>query len=232
MSSGVSVVDYYDVTATWFANTRISERDRERARIIDEITGGPHRVLELGAGFGGAAAATADLGHEVVALERSPCRASFAQRHLWAQRPGVLHVVEGDFRDVELPGSFNVVAYWMGFGVGTDHEQLMLLRRIRDWLAPGGRALLDVFDPQWWRAENGSERHGRRISRRFGFDAKRSCLVLTYWRTQHSQRREVTELLRCYSPLEMSSLVNAAGLVEVQRHGPSGECSYLVELMP
>src|SRR5262245_40060793 len=94
----------------------VAEEHRERAAAIGRLAGGgPKRVLELGAGGGQAAAAAADLGHTVVALDLSPAALAHARR-LAAERPsGALTVVEGDFYAVELAGPFDVVCYWDGF---------------------------------------------------------------------------------------------------------------------
>jgi len=78
-----------------------------------------------------AAAATADLGHEVVAVELVPAGAAHAR--MLASRPergGSLSVIEGDFYRVELAQTFDVVCYWDGFGIGSDADQRRLLRRM------------------------------------------------------------------------------------------------------
>ena len=132
----------------------------ERAATINRLCGAePKRVLELGAGAGGSAAATADLGHTVVAIELSPLRAAYAQDLANEPRAGSLTVIHGDFYTTEFDHPFNVVTYWNGFGVGTDADQRRLLTRIRTWLAPGGVALVDVFSPWRWAREAGQSHH-------------------------------------------------------------------------
>src|SRR5438046_208747 len=130
--------DFYDRTALWWGTSGITDRDRARALLVNESAGRSCRVLELGAGFGGAAAATADLGHRVIAVERSAQRAALARRHEWKSRSGELEIIEADFDSVVLEGPFDVVAYWSGFGVGNDASQASLLTRVRGWLAPAG----------------------------------------------------------------------------------------------
>ena len=67
----------------------MADDGRRRAAAIGRLAGdGPKRVLELGAGGGQAAAATTDLGHDVVAVElvsaaaehASPARITNARR--------------------------------------------------------------------------------------------------------------------------------------------------------
>jgi hypothetical protein len=70
---------------------------------------------------------------------------------------GSLRAIEGDFYATEPPGKFDVVAYFDGFGIGTDEDQRRLLRRIVGWLVPGGCALMDVLVPWYWSPRAGNE---------------------------------------------------------------------------
>ncbi len=202
--------DFYDRTALWWGSSAPTARDRDRALRIHR-PGRPLRVLELGAGFGGAAASTADLGHDVVAIERSPRRAALARRHLVRARPGRLDVIEGDFLECAIGGTFDVVVCWSGFGGGDDSTHVEILCRVREWLAPDGVGLVDVFDPVWWEAANGSERSAGGLHRRFGFDATTRRLSIACW----SERRPMdvyVENVRCYEPREFLMLAERAGL--------------------
>jgi SAM-dependent methyltransferase len=99
------VQPFFDTAATWWGRPEIRDVDRERAAAIERFCGpGPKRVLELGAGGGATAAATADCGHRVTAVELSPVRAGFA-RALAVNRE--VKVVEGDFSTVDLDGRFD-----------------------------------------------------------------------------------------------------------------------------
>jgi SAM-dependent methyltransferase len=223
--------DFYDRTALWWGKSAPTERDRERALRIHGL-GRSLRVLELGAGFGGAAASTADLGHDVVAIERSPMRAALARRHLVQLRAGRLDVIEADFLDLVLETTFDVVAYWSGFGSGEGPTHSSILRRIRDWLGSGGRALVDVFDPIWWKAASGSERVIAGIHRRLGFDAETQRLSVTCW-TERRRDATCVESVRCYGADEIVALADLVGLAVVHgdKCGPSHATpSYLVEL--
>jgi protein-L-isoaspartate O-methyltransferase len=121
---------FYTRRSKWFGPTGIFPEHRARALEIERLCGrGRKRILELGAGTGGTAAAMADLGHEVVAIELSPVRAVFA-RELAAQGRTSLTLLEADFYTVDVPSQFDVVCYWDGFGVGSDADQQRLLRRV------------------------------------------------------------------------------------------------------
>lgn len=221
-----ATVDFYDATADWLATTKISAIDRRRARLADELPRGPHRVLELGAGFGGTAAATADLGHDVTAVERSPRRAAVARRHLLQERPGRLRIVSADFLRVELDGPYSVVACWSGFGSGQLDEHAVLLRRIAGWLAADGVGLVDVFDPDWWQRADGDERDLAGVRRRFGFDHVAQSFEIRYWFPRFSPflgDASVHERVRCYDADEFADLCRTAGLRVLSTQVRGGE---------
>jgi SAM-dependent methyltransferase len=190
----------------------VAEEHRRRAAAIGRLAGGgPKRVLELGAGGGQAAAAAADLGHTVVALDLARAALACARR-LAAQRPaGALTVVEGDFYTVELAGPFDVVCYWDGFGIGEDDDQRRLLRRIAGWLAPGGRALIDINTPWYWAGAAGRKMQVGQALRRYDFDAE-GCRLLDTWWPLDDPAQEVTQSLRCYGPADLRLLLEGTGL--------------------
>ena len=183
-----------------------------RAAAIGRLAGpGRKRVLELGAGGGQAAAAAADLGHDVVAVELVPAAAAHARRLAEARRAGALTVVCGDFYEVEPGGRFDVVCYWDGFGVGADADQRRLLRRVRGWLAAGGCALLDVNTPWYWASAAGREMRFGEVARRYEFDAE-GCRMLDRWWSVGAEDDKVTQSLRCYSPADLRLLLEGTGL--------------------
>jgi SAM-dependent methyltransferase len=225
-------LDFYDRTAWWLGTTEINERDRQRASFVDALGVCPLRVLELGAGFGGTAAATADLGHHVVALELSSTRIAFARRHAWTKRRGVLEVLQVDFNRVVLNQSFDVVAYWSGFGVGDDLAQLILLRRIHQWLKVGGLAVIDIFDPIWWARANGTYELKNGICQQLGYDQLSRRLSVTRW-PEGRASAAVTEAVRCYTFDEIVEMAaNARLAVANTRPDIAGHhgVRYLVEL--
>ena len=58
-----------------------ADSHRQKARLVEELVGaGPLRILELGAGGGQIAAALAELGHAVAALELAPSLGAHARR--------------------------------------------------------------------------------------------------------------------------------------------------------
>lgn len=199
------------------------DEHREKVGAVERLAGpGPKRILELGPGGGQNAAAAADLGHTVVAVELVPELAAHAAG-LAAARPG-MRVINASFYEVALDGPFDVVAYWDGFGVGEDADQRRLLRRIAGWLAPGGCALIDIYTPWYWAAADGVEMRWEGAGRRYGFDAD-GCRMLDIWWPAGDEARAVTQSLRCYSPADLRLLLEGTGL-ELAGLEPGGAVDY------
>lgn len=222
------VKPYFTRQAEWFGPTGIFPEHRERAAVIERLCGGgPKRILELGSGAGGTAAAMADLGHTVVAVELSPARVAHA-RGLAKERPNLL-VLEADFYSVELTGRFDVVCYWDGFGVGTDDDQRRLLRRVaHKWLAEDGKMLLDVYLPSTWAARAGEEERLSHLWRlvegevrtvdldiplkkRYDFDPLSSRMSIELWPIR-KRREAIKQWVRCYAPADLVLLLEGTGL--------------------
>lgn len=213
------VKDFYTRKSEWFGPSGILDHHRARAATVERLgKAGPKRVLELGAGAGGSAAATADLGHSVVALELSSLRAQYARDLAAQERAGALTILEADFYTVELAGPFDVVTYWNGFGIGTDADQRRLLQRIAgEWLAPDGCILIDVFSPwQWVRVAGTEERDEESdLIQRNDFDPV-GCRFLDHWWPVSNPTERITQSIRCYTPGDFLLLMQNIPLV-VQR---------------
>jgi SAM-dependent methyltransferase len=213
------VRSFYSQTGTWWgaAEGRISDRDHQRVALLHQHTGaGPSRVLELGAGYGTTASVMAQAGHVVTAVEISD-RADFAARFT----DGSLTLIKDDFYSVELPGQFDVVCYWDGFGVGSDDDQRRLLRRIAtQWLRPGGTALIEVYSPFVWARWDGDEEHklpnpargyDHELFERTTFDPVTCTAIDTWWDAARPDEK-FTQRLRCYTPADLALLLAGASL--------------------
>lgn len=240
---------FYDRKGEVSGPSGVLEHHRERAAAIERFgaktTG---RVLELGCGAGGSAVATAELGYQVVAVELSPVRAQFARQLIKDHGHLSIEVVEGDFMTVDLPGRFDAVTYWNGFGVGSDADQRRLLRRVHDWLAADGVVVLDVFNPLGWSRLAGefSTDEETGLRRAVDFDAVESRFIDTWWFDGESGP-PLAQSVRCYSPADFMLMLEGTRLhlvraeVEGQLleevdhgvHGPLGEAwGYRVLLAP
>jgi len=221
------VVPYFTKQSEWFGPTGIFPEHRERAASVARLCGeGPKRVLELGSGAGGTAAAMADLGNTVVAVELAPSRAEHARE--LARHYRNLQVVEADFYAVELTDRFDVVCYWDGFGIGTDADQRRLLRRVvREWLSEDGKMLVDVYLPSTWAAKAGEEERLRSIwryvdgevrtvnldvplKRRYDFDPVFSRVSIELWPIRR-RKEAIKQWVRCYAPADLLLLLEGTG---------------------
>jgi SAM-dependent methyltransferase len=190
----------------------VADEHRQKVGAIAEFAGlGPKRVLELGAGGGQCAAAAAELGYHVTAIEITPTLAAHARQLAERFPRGVLSIIEGDFYDVELDGRFDVICYWDGFGIGEDADQRALLRRIAAWLAPGGRVLIDINTPWYWAMAAGQGWQVGQAMRRYDFDAN-MCRMLDRWWPIGDESRAITQSLRCYSPADLRMLLEGSDL--------------------
>lgn len=111
------------------------------ARLADVMVGRGARILDIGSGMGRVAAALQARGHAVTAVEPDPALVEQSRRTY----PG-LAVVHADILDVapgDLGADFDLVVLVGNVMVflAPDTER-DVLRRVREVLAPGGRALV------------------------------------------------------------------------------------------
>lgn len=208
------VRDFYEKQNEWFRFTdeEVSDSHREKALLIEELAGpGLKRILELGAGAGQVAAATADLGHRVTAVELVPALAANVQRLADSQSSRKMTVLNEDFYTVDLADSFDVVCYWDGFGIGTDDDQRRLFQRIAEWLTPTGCALLDVGTPWYAASVNGRGWEVGDAERQYSFDAD-GCRWEDTWWPKGKPEASVRQSTRCYSPADLRLLLAGTGL--------------------
>jgi SAM-dependent methyltransferase len=207
---------WLDRPAIWatFSPREPPVRARRRAAAIERLAGpGAKRVLELGAGSGITAGAIAWLGHTVVAVDIVEQAVASARRIAAELPPGALTVVQGDFYQIQLRDSFDVVCYFDGFGIGADADQRRLLRCIAGWLQPGGCALIDIYAPWYWANAAGEVFEEDNVNYRTDFDAEESRLVESIWPLGEDETQAVTQRLRCYSPADLRLLLEGTGLV-------------------
>jgi SAM-dependent methyltransferase len=217
------VKEFYTKSALWTGTSPcVADHDRARAASIERLCGdGVRSILELGAGDGATAAATSELGYDVIALEFCPPLAEQARKLSYDPRKGLFIVIDEDYYDVELNNTFDVVCMWDSFGAGSDSDQRLLLRRIaKRWIATGGCALIDVFSPWWWARRAGEEFHlpGGALSpqsvdmvSRYDFDPIGGRFINTRYPT-NEENKAVTQSTRCYTPADLALLLEGTGL--------------------
>jgi SAM-dependent methyltransferase len=115
-------------------------------------TKGP--VLEGGCGSGRVSFEMARAGAEVVGFDRSASMLARAARRREREAPDVAArttFVEADFRTFDLGRTFSlaVIPFRAFQSLLTPEDQMQALSRFHRALEPGGRLILDVFDPKY-----------------------------------------------------------------------------------
>ncbi|MCP3423549.1 class I SAM-dependent methyltransferase [Nocardioides pinisoli] len=137
----------------FYADARLYDRlfpggDRAVAFYRAEADRHGGSVLELGSGTGHKLIPIAADGHPCTGLERSPAMLGEARRKA-AERGVEVEWVQGDMRELDLGRTFDLVVIAANslLHLQTSEELVGCLRSVRRHLAPGGRLVLDVFNP-------------------------------------------------------------------------------------
>ncbi|EOO76305.1 MULTISPECIES: class I SAM-dependent methyltransferase [Bacillus cereus group] len=178
------------------------------AKEVQEQVGHPFQtMLELGAGNGGFARAMSKLRVRMTTVELVSELVSFAKEH--SSSDIAIHC--GDFYQINFEEKFDVVSYLDGFGVGTDDEQLILLKRIKNWMKDDGCALIDIYQPLYWKKVSGQEMSLSAAMRKYEYDSINERM-LDHWWNPNQPNEIVTQSLRCYTVEEISDLCDEANL--------------------
>ena len=175
---------------------------------VQEQVGYPMQtMLELGAGNGGFARAMSKLNVKMTTVELVPELVAFAREH--SSEDITIHC--GDFYQIDIPEKFDVVSYLDGFGVGTDEEQLYLLKRIKNWMKDDACALIDIYQPLYWKKVSGKEMRLGSAMRKYEYDNSNERMLDHWWDPAYPNDI-VTQSLRCYTVEEISTLCDEANL--------------------
>jgi len=160
-------------------------RERQDVNFFVEMaqrSGGP--VLELGCGTGRVLIPIAKSGIEIVGLDASPKMLSVCREKLLNEsgdvQSKVVGLIQGDMRAFDLNQKFSLVTIpFRPFQhLLTVEDQMSCLENIRKHLVPGGKLVLDIFNPslllladERYLQEHGEEPEfttadGRRVVRR------------------------------------------------------------------
>lgn len=200
-------------------------------------------LLELGCGTGRLTIPLAEAGFEVVGLDRSAPMLEVARAKLAALEPEArarVQFVEADMTDFALPERFGLVfAVFRGFMLLLDvKSQLAALAAARRHLRPGGRLLIDLFDPRldWLppgtqmpervvtgRLPGGTLVEARPLQRtsdpvRQVFDEPWQFIERDAEGSVLREEREVLTMRWTYR-YEMRHLLTLAGFVDLREHG-------------
>ena len=234
----------YDATPAYAARADVAFYVEEAARAAGAT--GTKAVLELGCGTGRVLLAVARAGHTVTGLDQSHAMLSRCRAKIAAEPASVrarVTLVEGDARDfaVAPPAGTGFVLAFAPFRM-LQHltaipDQLRCLSAIHRHLAPGGRFVFDVFNPNYrlmttdrsQEVEDTAEVQlpdGRHLRRTVRITAVRwadqvSDVELIYHvRTEAGTNRVVHAFpMRWYTPPEIEHLLERSGFRVDALHG-------------
>jgi predicted O-methyltransferase YrrM len=186
-------------------------------------------VFDQCAGIGSVSVPLAQAGMRVISVEQAPHYVERAQA--WAGREGVeLQALVGDAFELASPiacrGAFN---WWTGFGYAdSDEQNLRMLARAFDSLAPGGAFVLDWLNvPGILRDFAPRVVTQRKTAQGEVTLTRDSVLCLQHGRlektwsfqTASGQRFERRSAVRLYLPHQLGDLLTRAGFTELSYWG-------------
>lgn len=185
----------------------------EKMSVINRLVPNPGTtLLELGAGNGMNAIACANLGFSVTALELVPECCERIKDYVNACGPprGSIRVAQGDFYNIGLHDQFDLVTYWDGFGIGSDDDQIRLLKRISNWMKRDSRALIEIYSPLYASKSAGRKVQFKTCAREYDFDAQNARWLDTW---TYDDGTVLTQSLRTYLPPDLQLLLRETDLV-------------------
>jgi SAM-dependent methyltransferase len=152
MAEDLTSMDEYGAAAEYYDFVPVYAERADVTFWVDAAreSGGP--VLEVGCGTGRVLLPTARAGVEITGLDLSQRMLAVLRKRLQAESAETqtrVRLVEGDMRDFDLGQTFALVTIpFRPFQhlLSVD-DQIACLRTIRRHLRPGGRLILDLFNP-------------------------------------------------------------------------------------
>lgn len=182
-------------------------------------------MLELGAWDGSLARALSNQVDQITTVELIKEMTEKAK----SLNPDSIETIHGSFYDVTISQKFDVIIYIDGFGVGTDEDQLKLLKNIHHWMADDGCALIDIYQPEHWKKADGVEMYLNRrdmphLKRRYSYDFEADIMMDRWWHDK-DEKLNSTQYLKCYTQDEIYELCKQAGL-NIIGYFPHGAMDY------
>jgi len=178
------------------------------------------RLLDAPCGWGRLSRQLALLGATVLGVDQSETLLSVAESQRGDLPPERLRYLEHDLRKSLPETGFDVACnIFTSFGYGTEEEDVATFRTLRDALRPGGRVLVetnhrDLICAFTSRGSNGSMRlpDGTLFIDEPDFDAISGVVNLNWYWSGPSGSGEKHAKWRCYTPTQIVSLLERAGL--------------------
>lgn len=208
------VIPFYKKQFEWLRDVEeemASYLQQSADKIEEQIGVTFESMLDIGAGVGSIARVLDARGIAMTTLELVPELVETAR----IRSPKSVDIHMGDFYTYTFSKQFDVVSYFDGFGIGTDNDQLTLLKRMKDWVKDDGSLLIDIYHPDYWRTmAAGQKMKIDNAERIYSFDEGNCRLVDSWWHAEHPEDI-VAQSLRCYTINEISAMCEKAQLTIV-----------------
>lgn len=208
------------------------------SRVLDLKTGGI--ILDLCCGQGRHSIRLADMGYSVIGLDSSRTLLELAKECITASpcpRVSASHLwlIEGDMRNIPIREGVcdAAINLFTSFGFFDDAENLRVLEAVASVLKPGGRFLLDYWNPYvaaqldgtrnwWWITENLLAL----AEARYDFSSGRLQDTRTIVDIGRSSVENAVRELRFYTLPELEKMLEKAGLHILEVYGDVDEREY------
>ena len=214
------------------------EETTEEVEFISRALGldGSGIILDLCCGQGRHSVRLADMGYSVIGLDSSRTLLEVAKESIAASpRRRDLWLVEGDMRSIPIrEGTCDaVVNMFTSFGFFDDSENLRVLEGVAYVLKPGGKFLLDYWNPYiaaqldgtrnwWWITENLLAL----AEARYDFSSGRLQDLRTVVDIEKSSVENTVRKLKFYMLPELEKMLEKAGLRILKVYGDVDERDY------
>ncbi|HWM38618.1 MAG TPA: class I SAM-dependent methyltransferase [Streptomyces sp.] len=199
------------------------EADTKQAvDLIAEMVPAGGRVLELGVGTGRVAIPLAERGFEVHGIDGSEAMLAQLKER---DSKGEVSTLTGDFTEQGTGLRFDVITVLMNtfFSAITQEQQLGCMRNVREQLKPGGRFMLEVFDPAIYHTMEKQELSMQQLGdngvmmNTLVVDRSQQMMLGTHTIIDGGPPETKRHLLRYAFPFELDLLAKIAGLRLVER---------------
>jgi ubiquinone/menaquinone biosynthesis C-methylase UbiE len=192
-------------------------------------------ILDLCCGQGRHSLALANIGYSVIGLDSSRSLLELVEKDKLHEGKSRLWLVEGDMRNIPLRAETcdAIINLFTSFGFFDDADNLRVLETAASVLKPGGKLLIDYWNPYmaaqldgtrnwWWITDNLLSL----AEARYDFSTGRMRDLRTLIDVKKSTVEDMTRELRFYMLPELEKMLEQAGLHILEVYGDVDEREY------